>query len=529
MVSLAVIGWLLSSSLVEGIRKFDDDVAFEDKSNTWVNIWPKGEDDCDADKWASLTPEQIETCKRWSSRTYTTKLNPTKDTGRSMVHMDATYVIAQAVGFSAEAAFWIAAYDEAVDKGSFKPTNECGNFLSPDRMPEDMTGFNRFHLCAGGSEFHYLVKSSRPNASRSALDLPFLGKEPTEEDWREDGQLVQTRTWALGERSGLCVNGITAACDGQSTSLPGSGACYQGDACFCGGTEKKTWPAGPDGGSSKCISDGIFWKASFLGIKFPYLERDPDAVFGYTVKWGPLWSLKTSSGDQRITFEHTEDSNRGFQKLNLLSYATISNTCPKLVPNEYTNLVWSSDIDAYLAKGKGRFQQTGKDGKIETTVPSMLARLGVWMHQLQDAISHHTCYDNSFMEGPKMAESGDSSYFEIVYSRVAGHCDTGSHTLHHYWELGQGVTWPATSAGLLSTYRELQYFAEIWSQKSEFNFLFRHGPRIDAQQLIGSPTAPGPLLTALAAPGEGQFRVTSISEVIKQFHLEPIPGTSCGN
>ncbi len=41
--------------------------------------------------------------------------------GRSLVHTDSTYIIARKVGFSVRDAYWIAAYSEATDLGTFVP------------------------------------------------------------------------------------------------------------------------------------------------------------------------------------------------------------------------------------------------------------------------------------------------------------------------------------------------------------------------------------------------------------------------
>src|SRR5215218_1810001 len=46
--------------------------------------------------------------------------------GRSMIHADSTYFIAQALGYRADVAYWIAAYDEVTDYGQYVPIDQCG-------------------------------------------------------------------------------------------------------------------------------------------------------------------------------------------------------------------------------------------------------------------------------------------------------------------------------------------------------------------------------------------------------------------
>src|SRR4051812_24053538 len=41
--------------------------------------------------------------------------------GRSMIHMDSTYFIAQALGFRSDVAYWIGAYNENSDYAQYAP------------------------------------------------------------------------------------------------------------------------------------------------------------------------------------------------------------------------------------------------------------------------------------------------------------------------------------------------------------------------------------------------------------------------
>lgn len=50
--------------------------------------------------------------------------------GRSMVHADSTYFIAQALGYRADVAYWITAYNEVTDYTQYKPLDQCGNEAS---------------------------------------------------------------------------------------------------------------------------------------------------------------------------------------------------------------------------------------------------------------------------------------------------------------------------------------------------------------------------------------------------------------
>lgn len=53
------------------------------------------------------------------------------DGGRSTIHSDVTYLLAQAVGLSSTDAYWIAAYEEATDLGSFDPRDNNSMIVGP--------------------------------------------------------------------------------------------------------------------------------------------------------------------------------------------------------------------------------------------------------------------------------------------------------------------------------------------------------------------------------------------------------------
>src|SRR5215217_5471567 len=46
--------------------------------------------------------------------------------GRSMVHAESTFFIAQALGYRSDVAYWIAAYNEVTDYGQYVPIDQCG-------------------------------------------------------------------------------------------------------------------------------------------------------------------------------------------------------------------------------------------------------------------------------------------------------------------------------------------------------------------------------------------------------------------
>lgn len=136
--------------------------------------------------------------------------------GRSLVHVDSTYIIAAGVGFSAKDAYWIAAYDEATDLKNFTPVDVDGNPVNKDELTTaDIGGVARTSYSTGGLIHHYLpVKNPGPGVN---------GLRPNVLDPNEV-TLSNLRAWAFNlnaqslnqSSSPLCAAGITASSSGTT-------------------------------------------------------------------------------------------------------------------------------------------------------------------------------------------------------------------------------------------------------------------------------------------------------------------------
>jgi len=145
---------------------------------------------------------------------------------RSTVHMDATFYLAEFVGYSPTQAYWIAAYDQAVDNGAavdngiYIPRGSNG-VLSTDvtKQTKSIDGLGR-NSPVGGAFFHYEAPYSgiypgvvsgtnglTPNTSSAYL-------EPT---------IYNIENWAKGTPL-LCVDGLT--------TLSANGDYSTGSQCY---------------------------------------------------------------------------------------------------------------------------------------------------------------------------------------------------------------------------------------------------------------------------------------------------------
>jgi hypothetical protein len=155
------------------------------------------------------------------------------DGGRSSVHTDVTYLLAQSVGFSATDAYWIAAYDEAADLGSFAPRdNDSRPFGNGAFDTASVTGFVRTNAQVGGPLLHVVTPY---NGGRDTPPPGVDGLHPDPGDADVEPTLANFRAWAMAPSSAArpaCTAGLTVRSD--------AGDYGTGPACFTPGTPIQT-------------------------------------------------------------------------------------------------------------------------------------------------------------------------------------------------------------------------------------------------------------------------------------------------
>lgn len=163
---------------------------------------------------------------------------------RSSLHMDATYYMAQAAGFTPRQAYQIAAYDQIPDWQNFELLDENGNALVAradcedeeptagaicELVPKALKGFDRNNFSGGGLNYHFMA----PQTAHAAPIMPMDGLHPDLADPYSEQFLVHVRRWAFGESSLLCVGGLT------TPSARGDHA--TGETCFNGEREMPSY------------------------------------------------------------------------------------------------------------------------------------------------------------------------------------------------------------------------------------------------------------------------------------------------
>lgn len=296
--------------------------------------------------------------------------------GRSMIHADSTYFIAQALGYRADVAYWITAYNEVTDYTQYKPLDQCGNEASLQNsgrsyISAQFNGFQRTNLNTDGPLDHYVVNFS-PNGqgtdvhgamgvqSLYPLHYPKPGY-PVHIDDTYQKTLANARQWAMlpGPEPGLlCTVGLTSS---------------NGDSCLTGN----------------------------LTGTVPLIMR----------------------------------SSRGF-------------TFDVPVGKKVLNFVSDTDYDyyeklgAYLKDKRKTLGTLWKDPNSDS-VPVQLARIGLYLHMLQDTSSHATYCGDDAPSPPGGTDAGTYMFLSdsttSTYNVSFGSsCASSPHLAGHVQETGTG-------------------------------------------------------------------------------------------
>lgn len=398
---------------------------------------------------------------------------------RSTIHVDATYALAVALGFREDAAHFVGAYSEVTDEKRYTPFDRCGSLVSdPTRAVTNVNfdGISRSNTKNGGIAYHFAVPFA-PTGSRSSIPSTVTGLTPF-----------------IGYKSWPTTFPLDRVYEGTLSQLRTSALTIGGTPFAC---------AFAFSSPTQQLSSGLSY---FSGTS--------------------CWSGGTVSGIVPLT-SGTQTSK--------WSAATGTQMLMSQTGVDYTNLQAALDQESgelWLAGGSGG---SGANGK---KVPEALARLGFYLHALQDRASHAYCGDSSYA-------SASGSAFQYTYSQRA--CSNGNHNLAHFYEIGQ----PAAQNGaaytlplrdfttLQYTYDELKWFKETY--RSSNPAWFKSGfTELSKDDLIGTSstdqdgatvftasTAPVSIAAGLAKT-DAAARVSAIQAAVTAAGGIPMPGYEPG-
>lgn len=299
--------------------------------------------------------------------------------GRSMIHADATYFIAQALGYRADVAYWIAAYNEVADYAQYAPIDQCGvqatatNSGAP-YITAAFNGFRRTNNQTDGPLDHYILSfspSGQGNDVHGAggvqaiypLYYPRPGY-PEKIDTTYQTTLANLRQWGMlrsREPGLLCVVGLTDA---------------TGTKCLEGGNVTGTVPTimNPNAGSPIAIT-------APLGKKVLDLDTNTTPpTTTYYEELGPWLNDKART----------------------------------------TGTLWLSPVPI--------------------PVPVQLARVGLYLHSMQDSASHATYCGDEAPSPPNGGSAGTYMYMNgnDVNLAFGNSCAVSPHIAGHVEETGTG-------------------------------------------------------------------------------------------
>lgn len=311
--------------------------------------------------------------------------------GRSMIHADSTYFIALALGYRADVAYWIVAYNENADYGQYVPIDQCGYQAA------------NLNAIQGGTTLQ-----KAPNSGRNYITASFNGFQRT--NIATDGPLDHYV--------------VPFSPNGQGTDVHGAGGVQ---ALYPFHYPKPGYPLQIDDTYQKTIANLRHWamipSASDPGLlcTVGLLTNDRTACVTNTNIVGYVPAIVPNPGGPNAPIQINVPAGR------------------KVLDSSTDPVTYYDQLGAWLADER---RTTGKLWKspTPTPVPVQIARIGLYLHVLQDNSSHATyCGDDA----PTPPGGGDpGTYMFMSDGTVAlsfgNSCAVGPHLAGHVQETGTG-------------------------------------------------------------------------------------------
>lgn len=344
---------------------------------------------------------------------------------RSLIHSDATYFLAQVIGYTPWQAYQIMIYNEATDQSAYTPFNQQGKALLSSSLLSDcrkhwgpnmppacllatpnIQGVSKFNFKTGGTFLHLHARYSPTGKPLPPISYPthYL------DDPVHEVVLSNFKTWLYNQRWDACVGGITT--DHMALKSP-------------------------------CESSRFRWRNH---VSLSKIEI-------------PIWTTLGTLVIQPL-------------KIKLI-----------VARNQY--------LKKYLFPHDSDF-----------------AKLGIFLHTLQDRYSHHLCVDHSYFY-----RQPDGQYRSIYHPN---YCSQSNHFLWHAWEAGT----LQTDANLNPIYQTMRpalenTFDQLMSYATYHHILINKS--LNKQQLIDELIQ----VLQITSPDE---RLKQMVLLMAQYHLLPLPG-----
>jgi hypothetical protein len=309
--------------------------------------------------------------------------------GRSMIHADSTYFIAQALGYRADVAYWIAAYNEVTDYAQYVPIDQCG-----------------VQAANLNSIAHQNTEQTAPNSGRDYITAYFNGFQRT--NTSTDGPLDHYI--------------VSFSPNGQGTDVHGAGG-VQG-----------LYPLHyPQPGYPVHIDDT--YQKTLANLRQWGMLRSSEPGLLCTV------GLTDTSGTKCLTDMRIVGKVPFFPKINAGAKINVPAGLKVLnFPQKGDDVVYYDQLASWLSDEK---RTTGKLWKepVPTPVPVQIARFGLYLHTLQDSSSHATYCGDDAPTPPGGCDVGTYMYIangKTVELSFGNGCNNSPHLAGHVQETGTG-------------------------------------------------------------------------------------------
>lgn len=316
----------------------------------------------------------------------------TIEPGRSMIHMDGTYFIAQALGYRPDVAYWIAAYNEVADYNQYVPIDQCG-----------VQAANSYSIAAG------TTKQTAPNSGANYITAQFNGFQRT--NLNTDGPLDHYV--------------VFFSPNGQGTDVHGAGGVQ---ALYPLHYPKPGYPKNIDDTYQKTLANFRQW------AMIPTTDPGLLCTVGLTTTTNGVTRCLDGTIQGKVPF---------FPQFQL--GAPINVTAGKKILNYDASttppgITYYEQLESYL-NDPARTTGTLWKSPTPTPVPVQIARIGLYLHVLQDTSSHATyCGDNA----PSPPGGGDPGTYMFlknensVVLEFGKSCANSPHLAGHVQETGTG-------------------------------------------------------------------------------------------
>jgi hypothetical protein len=312
--------------------------------------------------------------------------------GRSMIHADSTYFIALALGYRADVAYWIVAYNENADYAQYVPIDQCGVQAANLNSIQGQT-----------------TLQTAPNTGRDYITAKFNGFQRT--NTATDGPLDHYV--------------VPFSPNGQGTDVHGAGGVQ---ALYPFHYPKPGYPVRIDDVYQKTLANlrqwGMLASANDPGLlcTVGLLNSDGTACLTNTSIIGNVPMIMPNA--------------------NIQNPPTVAINVPagrKVLDSSTSPVTYYEQLRAYLNDERRTTGKLWKSPK-PTPVPVQIARFGLYLHVLQDTSSHATYCGDDAPTPPGGGDPGTYMYMSdgTVTLSFGNSCATGPHLAGHIQETGTG-------------------------------------------------------------------------------------------